>query len=82
MISYLTSLHFVPVPTGIAAYALVYFMHHVIHMLETNAYVHYLCLKFSKAFDRVDNFILIGKLSKLKLPRPVYFKLGYFISYE
>jgi hypothetical protein len=65
-------------PTGSTACALVYFMHQVTRMLETNAYVRCLCLDFSKAFDRVDHVILIDKLSKLKLPS---FVLNWLISF-
>ena len=40
-------------PTGSTTCALVYFMHHVTRMLETNAYVRCLLVDFSKAFDIV-----------------------------
>ena len=44
-------------PTGSTTCALVYFMHHVTRMLETNAYVRCLLIDFSKAFDVVDHVI-------------------------
>ena len=55
-------------PTGSTTCALVYLMHHVTQMLETNAYVRCLCIDFSKAFDVVDHNILYAKLSRLSLP--------------
>jgi len=48
--------------------ALVYFMHHVTKMLETNSYVRCLLIDFSKAFDTVDHVKLLEKLHKLHLP--------------
>ena len=55
-------------PTGSTTCALVYFMHHVTRMLETNAYVRCLLIDFSKAFDIVDHAILLEKLDELQLP--------------
>ena len=34
-------------------------------MLETNSYVHCLCIDFSKAFDTINHQILLDKISKL-----------------
>ena len=64
--------------TGSTTCALVYFMHHVTRMLETNAYVRCLLIDFSKAFDVVDHVVLIDKISKLKLPNCV---LNWLISF-
>jgi hypothetical protein len=55
-------------PTGSTTCALVYFMHHVTKMLETNSYVRCLLIDFSKAFDIVDHVTLLEKLHKLHLP--------------
>ena len=55
-------------PTGSTTCGLVYFMHHVTRMLETNSYVRCLLIDFSKAFDVVDHVILLEKLHKLSLP--------------
>jgi Reverse transcriptase (RNA-dependent DNA polymerase) len=65
-------------PTGSTACALVYFMHHVTRMLETNSYVRCLLIDFSKAFDVVDHVVLVEKLSKLKLPKCI---LNWLISF-
>jgi Reverse transcriptase (RNA-dependent DNA polymerase) len=54
-------------PTGSTTCALIYFMHQVTTMLESNAYVRYLLIDFSKAFDQVDHAVLLKKLSKLPL---------------
>jgi hypothetical protein len=56
-------------PTGSTTCAIVYCMHHVTRLLETNNYVQCLCIDFSKAFDTVCHEILLAKLSKLQLPR-------------
>ena len=54
---------------------LVYFMHHITRMLETNAYVRCLLIDFSKAFDVVDHVILVEKLASLNR---LCFKLANF----
>jgi len=64
-------------PTGSTSCALVYFIHHVTRMLETNSYVRCLFVDFSKAFDVVDYVVLNDKLSKLHLPK-MCFKLANF----
>ena len=43
-------------------------MSHVTRLLETNSYVRYLLIDFSKAFDVVDHGILAAKLSGLNIP--------------
>ena len=54
--------------TGSTTCALVYMLHHVTRLLESNAYVRCLSVDFSKAFDRVDHAVLVQKLSKLSMP--------------
>jgi hypothetical protein len=58
-------------PTGSTTCAVVYCMHHVTRLPDTNNYVECLCIDFSKAFDTVCHEILLAKLSKLQLPRSV-----------
>lgn len=65
-------------PTGSTTCALVYFMHHVTRLLESNNYVRCLMIDFSKAFDRVNHEVLLTKLSKLPLPDCI---LNWFISF-
>ena len=67
-------------PTGSTNCALVFFMHHVTKMLESNAYVRCLLVDFSKAFDRVDHVVLVNKLSKLKLPICIFNWLISFLT--
>jgi hypothetical protein len=55
-------------PTGSTTAALVYLMHNVTKLLETNSYVRCLLVDFSKAFDIVDQAIIVRKLSMLSLP--------------
>jgi len=43
-------------------------MHHFSRILESNSYVRYLLIDFSKAFDVVSNEILLNKLKAVKLP--------------
>jgi len=52
-------------PTESTSCALVYIMHHVTRMLETNSYVTCLLIDFFKAFDHA---VVVDKLSKLHLP--------------
>ena len=47
--------------------ALIYILHDVTLLLETNEYVRCLLVDFSKAFDTVNHFILIEKLQKLDI---------------
>ena len=54
--------------TGSTTAALVYIMHHVTRLLETNDYVRCLLVDFSKAFDTVSHILLIRKLQKLDIP--------------
>jgi Reverse transcriptase (RNA-dependent DNA polymerase) len=78
IISDLISDQFAFRPTGSTTCALVYFMHHVTRMLETNSYVRCLLVDFTKAFDVVDHVVLVEKISKLKLPECV---LKWLISF-
>jgi Reverse transcriptase (RNA-dependent DNA polymerase) len=59
-------------PTGSTTAALVYFMHRVTSMLESNCYVRCLCIDFSKAFDVIDHKILIAKLKRLPLAPNIF----------
>ena len=51
--------------------ALVYFIHKVTEYLENNYYVRVLCIDFSKAFDVMNNVILIPKRIALGLPNNI-----------
>ena len=55
-------------PTGRTKAALVYIMHHVTRLLETNDYVRCFLVDFSKAFDTVSHILLIRKQQKLDIP--------------
>ena len=59
-------------PTGSTTCALINSLHHVGRMLETNSYVRCLTVDFSKAFDTVNNNILLHKLSALDLPDSIH----------
>jgi hypothetical protein len=54
-------------PTGSTTCAIVYSMHHITRLLETNNFVRCLCIDFSKAFDTVRHELLLPKLKKLPL---------------
>ena len=55
-------------PTVSSTAALVYIMHHMTILLETNDYVRCLLVDFSKEFDTVSHVLLIRKLQKLDIP--------------
>jgi hypothetical protein len=58
--------------TGSTTCALIYTMHHVTRMLESNSYVRCLLVDFSKAFDVIDHTILLSKLRDFNLPCNIY----------
>jgi len=65
-------------PTGSTTCGLVYFMHHITQMLESNSYVRCMLIDFSKAFDVVNHEILLNKLKVQHLPP---FVLNWIISF-
>jgi hypothetical protein len=67
-------------PTGSTTCALVYLMHHITSMLESNSYVRCLMIDFSKAFDRVNPLILAQKLRQFPIPDYVIKWLIAFLS--
>ena len=65
-------------PTGSTMATLIYILHHVTLLLQTNDYVRCLLVEFSKAFDTVNHFILIKKLHKLDiLPIVINWKINF-----
>ena len=69
-------------PTGSTTAALVYFMHQVTKMLESNSYVRCLLVDFSKAFDIVDHTTILRKLSGLSLPWNIINWLVSFLTHR
>jgi hypothetical protein len=67
-------------PTGSTSAALVYIMHKITFLLETNNYVRCLLIDFSKAFDVVDRDILMAKLNNLSTPVPIKLWIADFLS--
>lgn len=67
-------------PTGSTTAALVYFMHRVTYLLESNNYVRCMLIDFSKAFDTVDHVVLAAKLVVLGLPKFVINWICSFLS--
>ena len=55
-------------PTDSTTAALIYILHHVTLLLETNEYVRCILVDVSKTFDTVNHFIRIEKLEKLNIP--------------
>ena len=55
-------------PTGSTTAAIIFIMHHITRLLETNDYVRCLMVDFSKVFDTVSHPILIKKLKLFNLP--------------
>jgi len=64
--------------TGSTTATLVHFVHRVTKILEHNASVRCLTIDFSKAFDSVDNVVLMSKLVQLNLPTFVINWICYF----
>jgi hypothetical protein len=52
-------------PTGSTTSALIFLMHQVTHMLESNRYVRCLMVDFSKAFDVIEHTFLLNKLKTI-----------------
>jgi len=63
-----------------ASAALVHLFHSVTRMLESSSYVRALLTDFTKAFDTVDDSVLVDKLGKLQLPGNIYNWIGSFLS--
>ena len=55
-------------PTCTNTAAIIYIMHLVTRLLETNDYVRCLHVDFNKAYDTVRHVLLIRKLQKLDIP--------------
>ena len=54
-------------PTGSTTATLIYTLHYVTQLLESNDYVRFLLVDFSKAFDTINHCTLIEKLQKLDI---------------
>jgi len=67
-------------PTGSTTSALIYILHLVSDMLQTNPYVHIIALDFSKAFDSLSHPPLLQALSTLGLSDAAYNWLVSFLS--
>jgi len=67
-------------PSGSITAALVDFTHQLTKMLEQNDYVRCLMIDFTKAFDTVDDVILLHKLSQFSLPAFVINWICSFLS--
>ena len=50
-------------PTGSTTAALIYLLHTITELLQTQDRVHVIALDFSKAFDSVRHYSLISKLA-------------------
>ena len=61
-------------PTGSTTAALIYLLHTITDLLQTQDHVHVIALDFSKAFDSVRHYTLIIKLADH--PHPTVFITG------
>ena len=59
-------------PTGSTTAALIYLLHTLTELLQTNDYVHVIAFDFSKAFDSVRHHSLASKLTNFTLPDHLY----------
>jgi len=59
-------------PTGSTSAAVIYLLHTLTELLQTNDYVHVIAFDFSKAFDRVRYHSLANKLADFPLPDYLY----------
>jgi len=55
-------------PTGSTTAAIIYLLHTLTELLQTNDYVHVIAFDSSKAFDRVRHHSLANKLADCPLP--------------
>ena len=55
-------------PTGSTTATLIYLLHTLTELLQTQDYVHVIALDFSKAFDSVRHHSLVSKLANFTLP--------------
>ena len=54
--------------TGSTITALIYLLHTLMELFQTNDYVHVIALDFSKASDSVNHYSLVSKLANFTLP--------------
>jgi gmma-aminobutyric acid receptor subunit gamma/cGMP-dependent protein kinase 2 len=59
-------------PTASTTAALIYLLHNITSLLQTNPYVIVYALDFSKAFDSVRHSAVLDKYSNLRLPDNIY----------
>ena len=59
-------------PTASTTAALIYLLHTVTSLLETNPYVVVLAIDFSKAFDSVRHSAVLDKYFRLNIPDNIY----------
>ena len=59
-------------PTGSTTATLIYLLHTITELLQTQDHVHVIALDFSKAFDSVRHYTLISKLADHPLPDCVH----------
>jgi Reverse transcriptase (RNA-dependent DNA polymerase) len=67
-------------PTGSATCALVYLLHKVSTLLESNNYVRCIMIDFKKAFDVIDRSLLLDKLSNCSMPSAIKSWIAAFLS--
>ena len=59
-------------PTGSTTVALIYLLHTLTELLQTQDYVHVIALDLSKAFNSVRHHSLVSKLANFALPDNLY----------
>jgi len=67
-------------PTGSTSAAIIFLLHTITNLLQSNPYVIVISLDFSRAFDSVRHSTLLSKMSELDLPTNVYNWMVSFFS--
>jgi hypothetical protein len=67
-------------PTSSTTAALIYTIHHVTHLLESNSFVRCAFIDFSRAFDTINHVLLLRKIIQQNFPIKIILWIANFLT--